>query len=87
MSSVFYLGLLVHGQLTAAKALTTRWDRPGRAPSAGDANAAAEERAALGERQLSVPWYAEPAWLGTREELEEAWAAELSRACVAIAWA
>lgn len=34
-------------------------------------------------RTLSVPWIRGHAWAGTPEELEEAWAAEVSRGCAA----
>ncbi len=49
-----------------------------RLPSASDANAAREEDMLVG-RTLSVPWIRGESWAGTQEELEEAWAAEVSR--------
>jgi hypothetical protein len=33
-------------------------------------------------RTLSVPWVRGHEWAGTPKELEEAWAAEVSRGCV-----
>lgn len=48
-----------------------------RAATAADANAGREEQ--LVERTLSVPWVTNPPWQGSQEELEEAWAAEVSR--------
>lgn len=52
-----------------------------RVPSASDANAAREEEDMLVGRTLSVPWIRGESWAGTQEELEEAWAAEVSRGC------
>ena len=55
-----------------------------RLPSASDANAAREEEMLVG-RTLSVPWIRGESWAGTPEELEEAWAAEVSRGCAPLA--
>lgn len=49
-----------------------------RLPSAADANAEKEEMAVV-ERQLSVPWVCGPGWAGSDEDLQLAWAAEMSR--------
>lgn len=54
-----------------------------RLPSASDSNAAREEEDMMVGRTLSVPWIRGHAWAGTPEELEEAWAAEVSRGCAA----
>lgn len=35
-------------------------------------------------RTLSVPWVRGHEWAGTPEELEEAWAAEVSRGCTTL---
>lgn len=48
-----------------------------RLPSASDANA--EKEAMMVERTTSVPWVCGPGWGGSQEDLEEAWAAEMSR--------
>ncbi|EIE23571.1 alpha/beta-hydrolase [Coccomyxa subellipsoidea C-169] len=47
--------------------------------SASDSNAAREVEDMLVGRTLSVPWIRGSTWAGTQEELEEAWAAEVSR--------
>ncbi len=48
-----------------------------RLPSASDANAEKEETVV--ERTLSVPWICGPGWEGSEEDLQLAWAAEMSR--------
>ncbi|CAL5224837.1 g7591 [Coccomyxa viridis] len=47
-------------------------------PSASDRNAEKEEMAVV-ERTLSVPWICGPGWEGSDEDLQLAWAAEMSR--------
>ena len=49
-----------------------------RQPSASDRNAEKEEMAVV-ERTLSVPWICGPGWEGSDEDLQLAWAAEMSR--------
>ncbi|CAK0787805.1 hypothetical protein CVIRNUC_011027 [Coccomyxa viridis] len=49
----------------------------GRLPAAADASA--EKEALMVERTLSVPWITGPGWGGSPEDLELAWAAEMSR--------
>ncbi len=49
-----------------------------RQPSASDENAEKEEMAVV-ERTLSVPWICGPGWEGSDEDLQLAWAAEMSR--------
>ncbi|CAL8472078.1 g11620 [Coccomyxa elongata] len=69
--------LQIDKHMAPAEAAATAADQDG-LPSASDANAAREEDMLVG-RTLSVPWIRGESWAGTQEELEEAWAAEVSR--------